>query len=197
MICRLVFRLHQDRRGVTVVEFALIAPVLLLTVMGLFDLSYTMYANSMLEGAIQKAARDSSIEGAAPATVDARVTSAVRAVVPQSNPTFSRKYYSSFSNVGRAEEFTDRGALNGVCDNGEPFTDLNGNGNWDSDIGGSGLGGARDSVLYTVTVTYVRPFPVASMLGQSNTFTLESQTVLRNQPYGLQGTSTPTVGNCS
>lgn len=197
MIRRIVIGLHHDRSGVSVVEFALIAPVLLLTVMGLFDLAYTMYVNSMLEGAIQKAARDSTIEGAAPATVDARVTGAIRAVVAGSTPTFERKYYASFSSVGRAEEFTDSAPLDGICNSGEPFTDLNGNGNWDSNIGGSGLGGARDSVLYTVTVTYTRPFPVASMLGQSNTFTLQSQTVLRNQPYGLQGTSIPAVENCT
>jgi Flp pilus assembly pilin Flp len=188
--------LLRDRRGVTVVEFGLIAPVLLLTVMGLFDLAYTMYANSMLQGAIQKAARDSSLENATPATVDARVTAAVRAVVPGVNPVFSRKYYSNFSNVGRAEEFNDSPPLDGICNSGEPFTDLNGNGLWDSDIGRSGLGGARDSVLYSVTLTYTRPFPVANLIGQSNTFTLRSQTVLRNQPFGLQGNTTSTTGNC-
>jgi len=197
MIRRVSIRLFEDARGVTIVEFGLIAPVLLLMVMGLFDLAYTMYVNSMLEGAIQKAARDSTIEGAAPATVDARVTSAIRAVVAGVNPVFGRKYYSNFSSVGRAEEFTDSGTLDGICNNGEPFTDLNGNGNWDQDIGVTGLGGARDSVLYTVTVTYNRPFPVANLIGQSGTFTLESQTVLRNQPYSMQGSTTPTVGNCS
>jgi Flp pilus assembly protein TadG len=179
-------RILGDQGGATVVEFALIAPALLMMLFGLFDLSYNMYTAQMLQGAIQNAARDSTIEGAAGSAdaINANVTRAVRAVVPGATPTFARKSYRDFTGVNRPEDFDDVNA-NGTCDNGEPFEDANFNGSWDLDPGSSGFGGARDATLYTVTVTYKRPFPVYALIpGQSENFTLVASTVLRNQPYG-------------
>ena len=64
MSCRLLPVL-RDRQGVTAIEFALLAPVLLLAILGVFDTAYDMYTASLIEGAIQKAARDSTLENAA------------------------------------------------------------------------------------------------------------------------------------
>ena len=191
-------RVATDTSGVSTVEFALVAPVLLVAVMGLFDLGYTMYTNSMLQGAIHQAARASTIEGAGTraADIDKKVEEAVKAVVYSSDLTFSRKSYASFSDVAQPEDFSDIDT-DGTCNNGEPYEDANGNGNWDQDRGSDGQGGARDAVLYTVRVTYARPFPIASLIGQDNSFTLETQTVLRNQPYGLQSKPEPATGNCT
>ena len=191
--------LLRDQRGVTIVEFALIAPVLMLMLMGLLDLSYNMYTTEMLQGAIQNSARNSSIEGAPgkEAQLDAIVTTAVRAVAPSANLTFNRRSYSTFTDAGRPEDYTDVDT-DGACNNGEPFEDANGNGTWDADRGKTGFGGARDAVLYTVTVNYQRPFPVAGFIpGQSKDFTLSASTVLRNQPYGQQTVNpAPVTGNC-
>ncbi len=192
--------LLHDQRGVTVVEFALVAPVLAAVLLGTFDLGYNMYSNQMLNGAIQRAARASSIQGAEAkqAALDAIVSSEVRAVTPGARLQFERKAYSSFSRVGRPEDFTDANA-NSTCDNGEPYEDANGNGSWDRDPGTTGFGGARDAVLYTVTIDYPRLVPIGAFIpGQSNRFTLKSSTVLRNQPYDAQTASaTATVGNCT
>ena len=192
--------LLRDQSGVTIIEFAMIAPVLMLMLMGLFDLSYNMYTTQMLQGAIENAARNSSIEGAAgkEAQLDAMVTTAVRAVAPAATLTFTRRAYSSFTKAGRPEDFTDVDS-DGVCSKGEPFEDANGNGKWDTDGGKTGFGGARDAVLYTVVVKYQRPFPIAGLIpGQSKTFTLSAATVLRNQPYGQQAAKVaPATGNCT
>ncbi len=178
--------LIHDERGVTAVEFALVAPVLLLLLMGVYDLSYQLYVNSVLNGAIQHAGRNSTIEGAAGATtaIDNSIKNVVKQVVPGANFTFSRKSYSSFTNVGRPEDFVDVNT-NGTCDSGESYTDTNLNLTWDADRGKSGQGGARDAVLYEVTVVYDRPFPMASLAGFTNTVTLKTETVLRNQPYNI------------
>mgnify|MGYP001767252288 CR=1 FL=1 len=187
-----------DKRGVTAVEFGLIAPVFVMGLLGCFDLAHNMYTESMLQGAIQKTARDSTIEGASSseAALDARVASAVRAVTPNATMQFDRRAYSSFSDVAKPEDFTDVDN-DGVCNNGEPYEDANRNGAWDADRGSEGFGGARDAVLYTVTVTFQRAFPVAGMLGQSENMTVKTSTVLRNQPYGLQQNGAPPVENCT
>ena len=187
--------LAGDEHGATVVEFALLAPVLLMTLLGLFDMGYTTYTSSILQGSIAKAARNSAIEGASHAAIDAKVEAAVKDIAGNATVTFTRKAYSNFSSVRRPEDFTDLNG-DGLCNAGEPFEDVNGNKSWDADRGKSGGGGARDAVLYTVRVAYPRAFPISRFIGISETQVVESSTVLRNQPWDDQQVVTPTVGNC-
>lgn len=191
--------LLADQSGATILEFALVAPVLLTMVFGLFDLGHNMYTSQMLQGAIQKAARDSTIESAAShaTTLDARVTTAVHAVAPGSTLTFTRKSYSNFTAVSRPEDYDDLNK-NNTCDNNEPFEDANKSGAWDKDTGKTGFGSARDAVLYTVTVSYKRFFPIYALIpGQSPNFTTSTTSVLRNQPYGMtKSAAVPGTGNC-
>lgn len=191
MRCPALAQIRQDHRGAAAVEFAMIAPVLLLLLFGVYDLGFTLYVNSMLQGSIQQAGRNSTIEGATTASMDQIVTNAVRSVMPAATLSFTRKSYVSFSNVSTPEDYIDVNN-NHACDNGEAYTDSNGNNTWDADRGKSGNGGARDAVLYTVTVTYPRPFAMAGIMGFSNTVTLTTQTVLRNQPFGTQSTTSTT-----
>lgn len=192
----LLRRFRRCRRGATIVEFAFAAPVMLIAMMGVFDLGYNMYTATLLQGAIQKAARDSTIEGAATSsdTLDSRVRGIVHTVAPHATLAFSRKSYTNFTDVSQPEDFTDVDK-NGACNDGEPFEDANGNGVWDKDRGRSGVGGARDAVLYEVTVTYQRAFPVAKLIGLPDTTSMTARTVLRNQPY-TQQTAITATGNC-
>ncbi|MCL6251970.1 pilus assembly protein [Altererythrobacter sp. KTW20L] len=189
-------KVMRDRRGAALVEFALVAPVFILALIGLFDLSYNIYTASLLEGAIQKAARDSTIEGAdlSEAQIDARVTEVVHNIVPSGTVEFERKAYTNFADVARPEDFTDSNG-DGVCNDGEPFEDVNGNGMWDEDRGKDGMGGARDAVLYVVTVTYDRQFPLHKFIGVPSEVSSVARTVLRNQPFRMQNTEV-TVGQC-
>ncbi|MDB5692125.1 MAG: dihydrolipoamide acetyltransferase [Alphaproteobacteria bacterium] len=193
MTRRILSRLRRDESGATLVEFAIVAPVMLLMLMGFFDLAQTEYARSVLQGAMQMAARNSTLQSGltSQSTIDSYVENQV-AVVISKNPTFTvnRLSYSDFSDVGKAEPYTDTNA-NGQYDRGECYEDINGNGQWDSDMGTTGQGGADDAVLYTMSVSYKRMFPMATMLGWPANQTITASTVLRNQPYGTQDTSTP------
>lgn len=190
-------RLLRDNRATSTVEFALIAPALLMSLAGLFEYSHNIYTRTMLEGAIQKAARDSTIEGAEgrAETIDENVTRAVSHIVPRADVAFSRKAYSSFTDVSRPESYTDTND-DGVCNAGEPFEDVNANATWDEDRGRTGQGSARDAVLYEVTVTYQSYFPVAEFLGLDSNNVTKASTVLRNQPYDEQDTMLA-MGNCA
>src|SRR5688572_3113182 len=167
-----------------------------MVLLGLMDLSYNIYATTLLEGAVHKAGRDSTIEGAEARglAIDNRVRDSVGEIVPSATVAFSRRAYIDYSEAERPEDFTDTND-DGVCNDGEPFEDVNTNGTWDDDRGRDGPGGARDAVLYTVTVTYPRAFPVMKLLGFSPTVTARTRTVLRNQPYGPQNQAAA-VGNC-
>jgi Flp pilus assembly protein TadG len=186
----------RDDSGVTVAEFALLAPVLCMTLMGLFDMSYNFYAETMIEGAVQNAARDSTIESFAnnPAALDNAVRDAVQGVVPSAVVTIQRSAYTDYSDVGQAEEYTDTNG-DGSCNNNEPFEDVNGNGIWDSDRSQTATSGARDAVVYEVSAVYDRAFPLPSLINLDPQVTVNARTLLRNQPFNLQAAET-SVGNC-
>jgi hypothetical protein len=186
----------RDPRGATVVEFAAIAPAMLMLILGLLDLSFNIYTSTLLEGAIQKAGRDASLEGASGRSlaIDNRVRRIVGDLVRNATIEIDRRAYTDFSDVSQPEDFSDLDG-NGLCNGGEAFEDANGNGTYDTDRGVEGVGSARDAVLYTVTVNYPRAFPVMSLLGFDSTVTAQARTILRNQPFGTQRGASA-VGSC-
>lgn len=191
--------LRRDEQGAALVEFAIVLPVLLALLLGALDAGYQLYTRSVLQGEMQKAGRDSTLETSPNRTsiIDDRVTAAVKKVAPNAELFFSRKSYRTFSDAAaaQAEEYTDTND-NGTCDNGEPFEDANNNGRWDDDGGNDGQGGAKDAVVYTATVDYPRLFPLARLIGLPPTVEISATTVLRNQPYTDQDETEPSAGNC-
>jgi Flp pilus assembly pilin Flp len=181
-------RLRQDARGVTAVEFAIVTPVLAMLMMGSFDLLYQRYVQSVLDGALIKAGRDSAIETnastAAGNALDDAVKKMVRRVAVDATFKSERRSYAAFALV-KPENFTDKNK-NGKRDTGECFDDVNGNKQWDADPGIKAQGGANDVTRYTMWVTYPRLFPAAPLFGWSDKQTISSTTLLKNQPYRQQ-----------
>jgi hypothetical protein len=169
-IAKLLRRLRRHRRGTALVEFALTAPVFLLLLMGIFDYCWQMYAQQVLQGAVAKAGRDATIEIYAgnQSQLDGRVRQQVQSVFRSAVVSFNRRAYDDFSSMKppRSVDY-DR---DGVPDCWE-------------DGGKAGNGGADDVVLYTVSMKFDRILPVWRMLGQPQSMTLTSTTVLRNQPF--------------
>jgi Flp pilus assembly protein TadG len=190
--------LRRDREGVTLVEFAFVGPVLILMLMGLFDIAHTQYTSSVLYGAMQKAARDYTLEtaGISQTALDNRVADQIRSVMPNgATITFTKSSFDDFKNVNEREQWTDTDN-NGTCNNGEPYEDANNNSSWDIYRGNSGIGEARDVFLYTTNVNYPRMFPMFSMIGLPANVNLSATTVLRRQPFDQGTNATPTVRNC-
>lgn len=185
--------LKRDNRGVTIVEFALIAPVFLLTLLGGLELAFENYFRSVLNGAVRTTAREASIGDITQAQVEAKIRGRISALIPAASRdqmevvVVTTRNYFNFSNVGKPEKITnDRAPLN-QYNTGDCFEDANGNGSYDTSIGESGLGGADDVVYYDVTVAFPQMIPLAKLLNKgNNTFTTRSQTVARNQPYADQ-----------
>lgn len=196
MIAQLGFirRAGQNKRGVTAVEFGLIAPTFIMLLLGVFDLGYNVYARAILDGAVQKAGRDSALETGTSAisTLDANVKANLGPIAGGATFDYERRNYRDFAKVGLPEDLDDKNS-NGSRDPGECFTDENANGTWDRDLGEEGVGGARDVVLYTVRMSYQRKFPLYALVGMDGEATIASATVLRNQPYGDQASETKEV----
>ena len=74
----------RDERGQSLVEFALMVPILLLLLVGLIDFARGLQSYQALGNAVREAAREASVHGSGsssqwgPAADDANVTAAVR-----------------------------------------------------------------------------------------------------------------------
>lgn len=191
--------------GVSVMEFGLIAPVLMIMLMGTYDIGHEIYVKSVLNGVLQEVGRSSALEGATNADqrneIDSRLRSTVQKIAPNAEIEVTRRYYKTFSQAAaaEAEDIIEDKNNDGFCDEetgdgeGERFLDANHNGVWDKDGGTDGQGGAKDIVIINVSLRYDRLFPSASFIGYGNNVVLVSDSVIANQPYGQQTQFAPPV----
>ncbi len=181
--------LLRNTRGVTIVEFAIIAPVLFGTIFATLDMGYQLYVRSILSGAMEEAARKSALESGAgrSAVIDEEVRTTMKKVLGEgrTNVAFVRRNYVNFSDVREKEPFTDSDG-DEFCDNNEPFDDSNASGQWD-DRGVAGQGGARAAVLYVATLDYAHLNPARALLGLADETPIVISSVLQNQPYDAAG----------
>lgn len=189
-------RLARDQRGATLPEFAIVLPTFLVLLFGIFDIGQAIYAQSVLQGAMQDAGRDAGLESGPNqlTQIDQYIKDQTQAIV-FGNPkyTLERVNYKSFNDVGRPEDFEDKahdGVKNGMYDSDECFWDENDSGEWEDDVGKAGVGGAKDVAAYTATIEYDRVFPLWKLIGLSDKSTISATTILRNQPYGPQAART-------
>ncbi len=181
-----IVRRNDD--GSAAIEFSFTAPLLILTIVGIMEFSMILFLNSVLEGSLRDAARF-GITGFTPTGVNRedviidKVQSATMGLVPITASNITTLAYSDFSEVGQPEPYIDDNPANGMYDAGESFTDVNGNGQWDADMGTPGLGGACDVVVYRVETQWSLMLGLlASSVGQN--IDLTASTAVRNEPYG-------------
>jgi hypothetical protein len=186
---RLLLRRLRETRAVAAVEFAVVLPVFLIATLGILDIAYEQYAASVLQGVVEKAARDGTLEGYAKdqANLDYYIEKQVREVWPDADVVIERQAFASFKDVGKnkPESFTDANK-NDRYDDGECFSDSNGNGKYDKDRGRAGNGGAGDIVLLTATITMERIFPGWQLIGQPAEAEIVATMTLKNQPYAAE-----------
>ena len=190
-----IHELLRQRAGVAALEFALVAPVFLLLVMGMLNIGQMAYGVAVLNGAVQDAARSTTLKNADTAAADKSVTDAVNPVLPGVKVTSTRKSYYDFADIDRPEKFTDTDS-NGLCNGGESYVDENADGIWNADIGKSGNGGANDVVVYSVVATYKPAFTMPFAPRNWASVSLGASAVKKNQPFDKQARYASTARTC-
>lgn len=176
------------RRGSTIAEMALVAPILFFTVIGIFEVVMILFVTVLLEGSVRESARF-GITGWSPTGVDREAN--IRAIVDEhtmglvemTDLRITTLVYSSFGDIGQPEPYIDANA-NGAYDAGEMFTDVNGNGQWDDDMGRAGVGGPGEVVLYTLS--YDWPLMTGlhvPFIGTDGKVPLRATVAVRNEPF--------------
>jgi len=194
-------KLVRDNRGVAAVEFGIVVVPLMIVLLGALDLGYQSYVRAQLQGVLNDVARTATVEnpdfsGYSGASTEDQIENAieerVNAIARNATYTIEQSNFYEFSGVGDAEKLLTDFNDNGAYDTGDCFEDINNNGTFDLDAGDSGQGGADDVVYYDVTLTMPRIVPVATLIGLSNTYTINARAAVRNQPFADQAVP-PTV----
>lgn len=194
-------RLLGDRRGVSAVEFAFLAPIAVLIVTVAFE-GFALHAGGLaLETGAAAAARRGAMG------IDADRNAALRAVLvahlcPEDGaichlsgealpagddgvaaPLQLRyRAYVDPRNIGVPEPFADLNPIDGAWSPGELYTDLNGNGRWDADMGLATLGGSGDFVTYEISFLQPIRHP-ALRLAMGPALLRTAAFTVRNEPF--------------
>ena len=194
----LASRLIRDRGGIAATEFGIICVPFLLMIIGGLELTHQMYSTSVMNGAVNDAARRAAVENPEFAeegdTLEDRVSAAIEDAVliidRNAVVTVTPKSYFDFSDIGNPEVLMTDHNGNGEYDEDDDdcWEDANGNGQYDTDRGGEGIGGGADVVLYNVVIETEHLFPIQAFIGGSDRYRIEMETAVRNQPYATQAT---------
>ena len=188
----------QSEEGVTVVEFAILAVPMMILLIGGLDLAYTSYVRSVMQGALNKAARQAAVENprisSAGANVPEQVANSIKEIVGlvavDADIEVTQSSFFDFSRIGNPERLMRDVNGNGRFDagTGDCWEDANFNGSFDTDAGSSGRGGATDVVFYKADISMPRLFPLHAFTPVSPTVRMSLETAVRNQPYTQQRT---------
>ena len=181
----------RDTSGATVIEFALILPVLLLFILGFLDFGYWMYVRSTAAGALEGVARSAGVGGLGydPAGSQTLVENKIKRIAPNATFVWDPRSYYQFSGINKPEKLITDVNNNGAYDTGDCYEDLNGNNTYDLTPGRSGIGGADDILFYKLTVTFPPLVSIAKFVpGLGGNHTSVLNTTVRRQPFAAQAT---------
>ena len=187
---RKLVQFFGDRTAATAVEFAVLAPVLFLAVIGIIELAVLLTVQVLLEGSVREASRF-GITGYTPAgtTRDAQIRATIAQYtvgrVDMNNIVIVTRVFQSFGQIVRPEPCY-KWLASGTCDTSSPqnYSDSNGNGHWDDGNGTNGSGGSGDIVLYTVHYRHqMMTGLMRRIMGINGWVALEASVLVRNEPW--------------
>lgn len=179
----------RDSLGAAIIEFAVVAPLVFLMLMGLIEMGLILFASSALEGATNIGARIGktgyTVGGASREDyIRQEVARLTSGILDPSKIEFSILSYGSFSSVGQPEPCIN--PANPPCPgiSGVNFVDINGNGQWDQDQGSAQAGGAGSVVLYRARYPWRLFTPlIAGVMGQNGVYTITATAAVRNEKF--------------
>ncbi len=169
----LLSRLRSEDNGVAAIEFALIFPLLMLTIFGCAELVCQLYLRSNMHMVIRQAARDSIVGTANMEAIESKLRRQLEILPGVYKGTQLVISICQQSGCGArtvmVSELTGDTDNDGVCDPGEKYTDKNRNGIPEKAgtlVTGNSLGGPNDPVIFEVKAKARFFFGSLSFLGK-------------------------------
>lgn len=168
-------------------EFAILAPVMILITFSILEFSMMMLVTNLMESATSISSRLGKTGFSASGlsreeTILASIEERAGVLIDPDRLSITSRFYEQFDQIGDAEPWNDANG-NGMAESGE-YTDINGNGQYDADMGMAGYGNADDIVVYTVSYPWNIVTPVMrELIGDEGTYTITTHAVVKNEPY--------------
>ncbi len=134
---RIFDKFRRDRSGSAGVEFALVGPLFILTILGTMEIGMVLSTEALMEGAVRDAARfgvTGQDEAERLSIIQDIIADRTIGLVDTDEAQIDVLTYGSFDVIGAPEPFVDGPPFNGVYDVGESYTDINGNSQWETRI---------------------------------------------------------------
>lgn len=185
----IIQRLLRNERGSPAIEFAFVAPAVLMMLVAIIEFGMIMVVDLTMENALRDASRfgitgQTPSEGGRDDFIVALINNHLLNVVDVAHTEIEITAYPTFADIGKAE-YIDANS-NGAWDAGEASQDCNGNGTIDNDRGTPGAGGAGQAVLYHIAYDWPLLTPVLKpFIGKDGTFHLEANLAVRNEPWDI------------
>ena len=180
-------RRFAGRSGVALLEFAILAPILLALVVGTMEFAMVLFVSVLLEGGVRDAARfGMTAQTVAGSTREEHIADIVRdrtyGLLAIGADDVEVMVYPDFDQIIEDEVYTDSDG-SGDYTPGEDFVDANGNGTWDAGNGTTGAGNPGEVVVYRVNAEWstMTPF-IGGMLPNDGLFSLSASIAVRNEP---------------
>lgn len=179
----------RAQQGAIAIEFALLAPVIILLLMGIIEFGLIMWASTVLEGATSMGARVGK-SGATTSgmTREQYIRNEIKRVagglLDPNAIVIGTQPYPTFNTTGNPPPEPCITARCGSGQAGVDYSDLNGNAAYDAVRSDSGMGG--DVVVYRSTYDWPLKTPIFAQAigrGATNSFTITAVTVVRNEPF--------------
>ena len=177
--------LKRDERGGALVEAALGLPILLTAMVGVFEIANFYFVSASVENAVLHASRfgiTGGSDGGVPREDQVRAIIAEQTfgMVDMETVNIETLVYEQFADIGEPEPYVDDND-SGTYDEGEDFSEVNGNGIWDDDMAIAGLGGAGDIVLYRIS--YEANSLTGFMDWAHRMLNVQATVAVRNEPF--------------
>lgn len=181
-------RFRKSESGVTAIEFAIVAPILMLLTCGVFEVSLLMASLVSLEGGLKEASRY-GITGQTPNVgtreqeIKAILAKHTLKMIDLSKATIDIKTFSSFSTAQDGEPYADANG-NEMYDVGEPYSDLNCDGtrNGPGELASDSAGQPGQVVQYTVNFDWNVITPLIATLWGKDSFPMSASIIVKNEP---------------
>jgi Flp pilus assembly pilin Flp len=194
LIKRSLKRLLGERSGASAAEFAILAPVLFLAVIGIIELAVLLTVQVLLEGSVREASRF-GITGYVPpgVTRDQQIRTLIQrytlGMIDMSRVVIDVRVYPSFAAIQRPEpcyKYIMPITTPPQCDtsSAQNWVDSNGDGVWFPGNGTPGSGNAGDIVLYNVHYNhYFMTSFMRRLFARNGSVMLGGSLVVRNEPW--------------
>ncbi len=178
----------KKRDGVTMLEFALIVPVLVTLLVAIIELSLIYMTQALMENASASASRLGKTGYVASGmtreqTILADLQRFNNQLFRVDEMSVTSLSYARIQDIGQPEPFVDANH-NNQWDTTERYDDINNNGQYDTDQGTPGYGGSGNVVVFTLAYPWRIMTPLlGEALGEGGVRVLSARMVVKNEPY--------------